>query len=65
MNSKPKYPPCQCWAELQRVFTVKDVATYMGMPVMTVFRYLTGRRRAPEGFEKRVEELLLREDQDR
>lgn len=63
MNSKPKYPPCQCWAELQRVYTVKDVAAHMSMPVMTVFRYLTGRRRPPERFEERVSELL-KEDQD-
>jgi len=66
MQSKIKYPPSQHWPELNRLLTVKQISKALDMAPMTVFRYLTGRQRAPAGFERKVEELLktLRESKE-
>ncbi len=60
MQSKIKYPPNQHWPELNRALSVKAISKALGMPPMTCYRYMTGWQRPPEGFEKRVEELLQR-----
>lgn len=70
MQPKIKYPPNQHWPELNRLLSVKQISKALGMAPMTVYRYMTGWCRPPEGFEERVDGLLQRlreskeEDQD-